>query len=181
MAEQQEGNGEQWRREKVDIICSALQWLNREDVEEYVKDCKDENEVETLFSMLSEGLSNIEKQPNQAHNDDCDVSSPLPEEGATAVKTENVEEFVNVITGEEIGVVELQLIEMFPEVDPEYIKKRCTETQGDSDFLAALIRSSLISRTEAAWRLSSRYSGGSPWTKIRIRGPTSVRSAAQTT
>lgn len=139
MAEQQEGNGEQWRREKVDIICSALQWLNREDVEEYVKDCKDENEVETLFSMLSEGLSNIEKQPNQAHNDDCDVSSPLPEEGATAVKTENVEEFVNVITGEEIGVVELQLIEMFPEVDPEYIKKRCTETQGDSDFLAALI------------------------------------------
>lgn len=123
MAEQQEGNGEQWRREKVDIICSALQWLNREDVEEYVKDCKDENEVETLFSMLSEGLSNIEKQPNQAPNDDCDVSSPQPE-GATAMTTEYVEEFVNEITGEDTGVAELKLIDMFPDVDPEYIKKR---------------------------------------------------------
>ncbi|XP_069977615.1 E3 ubiquitin-protein ligase RNF216-like [Penaeus vannamei] len=137
MAEQQEITRRQWCREKVDIICSALQWLNRKDVEEYVKDCKDENEVETLFSMLSEGLSNIEKQPNQAHNDDCDVSSPQPE-GATAMTTEYVEEFVNEITGEDTGVAELKLIDMFPDVDPEYIKKRCKRTQGDSDLISAL-------------------------------------------
>ncbi|XP_063605368.1 E3 ubiquitin-protein ligase RNF216-like isoform X2 [Penaeus indicus] len=139
MAAHQEKDREQWCREKVDIICSALQWLNRKNVEEYVENCKDENEVEVLFSMLSEGLNNNEKQPHQA-NDAQSIASPPSEQGATAREIETeAQEFVNVITGEEIDVAVLKLIDMFPEVDSEYIQMRCKETQGDSDLLAALM------------------------------------------
>lgn len=124
MAAHQEKDREQWCREKVDIICSALQWLNRKNVEEYVEFCKDESEVEVLFSMLSEGMNSIEKRPHLAHNVNS-ITSPQPEVGATSRRTETeVQEFVKVITGDEIGVAVLKLIEMFPEVDPEYIQRR---------------------------------------------------------
>ncbi|XP_037779732.1 E3 ubiquitin-protein ligase RNF216-like [Penaeus monodon] len=139
MAAHQEKEREQWCREKVDIICSALQWLNRKNVEEYVEFCKDESEVEVLFSMLSEGMNSIEKPPHLAHNVNS-ITSPQPELGATSRRTETeVQEFVKVITGDEVGVAVLKLIEMFPEVDPEYIQRRCTETQGDSDLFAAVL------------------------------------------